>query len=193
VARRWTSTVGAGRNSSSSIGDGSGTLDSRQNPRSDGSSPAIACPTRGRLGAPGGPGVTRRFGGFAWSERYGTRFQRHIVGRPGISSPPSDTADGPRFTGPIVHFRTPLSVPASPCPTHVPLGVLCGVLVMSHSAPVPSGPAGLESHMARLRKRRRADRGVSCQVRWVLGGGATGQGRTEAAVGASAFPESCHV
>jgi integrase len=35
--------------------------------------------------------------------------------------------------------------------------------------------------MARLRKRRRADGGVSYQVRWVLGGGATGSGRPEAA------------
>ena len=35
--------------------------------------------------------------------------------------------------------------------------------------------------MARIRKRRRADGGMSYQVRWVLGGGAAGPGRTEVA------------
>jgi integrase len=35
--------------------------------------------------------------------------------------------------------------------------------------------------MARIRKRRRADGGISYQVRWVLGGGAAGAGYTEAA------------
>ena len=35
--------------------------------------------------------------------------------------------------------------------------------------------------MASVRKRRRADGGVSYQVRWVLGGGASGASRIEAA------------
>lgn len=35
--------------------------------------------------------------------------------------------------------------------------------------------------MASFRKRRRADGGVGHQVRWVLGGGARGIGRAEAA------------
>lgn len=35
--------------------------------------------------------------------------------------------------------------------------------------------------MARVRKRRRSDGGVSYQVRWVIGGGAAGAGQTEAA------------
>jgi hypothetical protein len=54
-------------------------------------------------------------------------------------------------------------------------------LIWDHSAPVRSGTAGLESGMARLRKPRRADGGVSYQVRWVLGGGAAGPDRTATA------------
>jgi hypothetical protein len=63
------------------------------------------------------------------------------------------------------------------CPTRRALGCPGHV----HSAPVRSGTAGLESHLARRGKRRRADGGVSYQVDWVLGGRATGPGWTEAA------------